>query len=538
MNFRQISLIGLVLPLTVFAQNPEILGNAQGWAQKDLSIRGSSYTGAGISINDLNLKAPYSAHYNEELPFPADLLSAPETKTGLDNASGHPVGTVAYNIVPQADTLTAGMRIGTRERYQASLSGQAAGIGVFAEGEQARRIDYDANGLDRFSAGAYLQHEVSDWQLDVIGGHQQKEFGAQGYFGIPSDVYAEERLDDTLILASATRGDLDDSFMRATAAWRQFDNRYRIPVSNYVNDVQSGFGAVVLEGRTIEIQNIALNLRGDVEHEQIDGDIGTHDRTRGAVLILPQFTYEHFRITAGLNSVFQSDESAEWLPQAGIEWFATDNSTLYASYSESVQQPDFQMLYSSGPFQAGNSALHMQRSQKTELGVRQFTSASLDWRAAVFHRRLENASDWVANTATDLGTVNVSGLESEISYYPSDELKLRAFYQWIHKDDTPAGGLYETDYPEHVLYVSGYWQLTPEFTLFIAQHLRQQTANTARTSSDFGADASVGLHWFPHFANNARLSFAVENLWDSDFQAIPGLKPAGQTVSTGITVTW
>ena len=97
---------------------------------------------------------------------------------------------------------------------------------------------------------------------------------------------------------------------------------------------------------------------------------------------------------------------------AGIDWFATDNSQVYAAYSETVQQPDFQTLES-------ESSLQQQKSQTTALGFRQFLSASLDWHAAAFHRRLENASDWIVGTATDLGTLNVAGAESGISYYPS-----------------------------------------------------------------------------------------------------------------------
>ncbi|MBT8042238.1 MAG: TonB-dependent receptor, partial [Pontiella sp.] len=176
----------------------------------------------------------------------------------------------------------------------------------------------------------------------------------------------------------------------------------------------------------------------------------------------------------------------------------------------------------------------------------QFVSASLDWRAAAFHRRIEHASDWTKNsaadvawTATDLGTLDVLGVESEISFYPSDELELSAFYQWIEKDDYAFyAGLYELDYPEHLLNVSGRWKITPAFELFAVQTLRYQTDNKARAGSDFGADASVGLHWLPHLDHTARLSLVVDNLWDSDFQAVPGLKPVGQTVSTGITVTW
>ena len=509
------SLLFLLAPMIVFAQNPEILVNAQGWAQTDLSIRGSSYTGAGISLNGLPLKAPYSAHYNSEIPFPSSLLSAPEAQTGLDNISGHLIGTAAYQISRKENHLQAAASIGTKEHYTASISGQAEGVGAFAEWEKARRIDYSANDLERHSAGAYLQHVVNDWQIDVIGAHQQKEFGAQGYYGNPS--YTELTVDDSLLFVGATKGDLDDAFLRASSAFRQMT----------IDDIDSRHGAVAIEGRTMEIQHIAFNLRGNVENEYADGN----DRTRGTVLILPEARFERSVFKAGLNTIFQTAESAEFLPQAGFDWFTTDNSTLYASYSENVQQPDFRTVQN-------NPLLQQQRVQNTEVGFRQFVSARLDWRAAAFHRRLEHASDWIAGAATDLGTLNVAGLESEISFYPSEALELRAFYQWIHKDNDLTGGLYETDYPEHMLNMAGFWVFAPDFTLFAAQRLRYQAANPARTSSDFGAEASLGLHWSPPFANNARLSLLVDNLWGTNFQAIPGLKPTARTVSTGITVTW
>ncbi len=61
-------------------EDPVVLVNSQGWAQHDLSIRGSSYTGAGVSINGLNLKVPYSAHFNAELPLFGNLLSTPSAQ--------------------------------------------------------------------------------------------------------------------------------------------------------------------------------------------------------------------------------------------------------------------------------------------------------------------------------------------------------------------------------------------------------------------------------------------------------------------------
>ena len=495
-------------------EDPVVLINSQGWAQHDLSIRGSGYTGAGISLNGLNLKSPYSAHFNAELPILGSLLSSPKTQTGIRNVSGHLVGTAAYNTVPQVASLQAGAGIGTKEHYQTTLSGHTGSVGGFLDWEKARQIDYDANDLGRIAGGAHAQHFHNDWQLDLIGAHQQKEFGTQGYYG---GGLADQRIDDSLIFLGAMRGDLDDIFLRASTAFRQMD----------IDAADSRYAALALEGRTLEVQHVALNLRGDVENEYADG----RDRTRGSVMILPVARLERFKLSAGLNTTFQTAESTDFLPMAGVDWFATDNSTVYTTYSENIQQPDYYTLNY-------NPLLQQQKTHNSELGFRQFVSGSLDWQAAAFHRRQENASDWNGVTATDLGTLNVVGLESELSYYPSANLDIRAFYQWVHKDNNATDRFYELDYPEHMFNFSGQWRFTPELQLFAAQILRYQTDNDVRTSNNFGANASVGLHYLPRFANNARLSLRMKNLWGSDFEPVPGLKPLGRTIFTEITVVW
>ena len=247
-----------------------------------------------------------------------------------------------------------------------------------------------------------------------------------------------------------------------------------------------------------------------------------------------------------MNSVFQTDESAEWLPQAGIDFFATDNLKLYASYSETIQQPDYQTLYYTGPYRIGNENLQLQKVHNSEVGFHQFVSARFDWGASVFQRRQKHAMDWTKATsastqwaATDLGTLDVLGIDAALNFRASDALTLQFYYQWVEKDDYEFyAGLYELDYPEHLLGFSGQWQVSREFLLFAVQNLRYQTDNNVRDDNDFGAEASLGLHYDPRFAKNVRLSFLVENLWGSDFQAVPGLKPRPASVFTGITVAW
>ena len=133
--------------------------------------------------------------------------------------------------------------------------------------------------------------------------------------------------------------------------------------------------------------------------------------------------------------------------------------------------------------------------------------------------------------------MDVGGIEAELTFYPSDTLELKTFYQWITKDDYDFyAGLYETDYPEHLLAVSGQWRPSAEIRVFASQSLRYQTDNSVREHRDFGPNASLGLHWFPRFAHNTRLSFLVDNLWGTDFQPLPGLKAPKRTVSTAVSI--
>ena len=340
-----------------------------------------------------------------------------------------------------------------------------------------------------------------------------------------------QQIDDRLIFLGATRGDLDDAYFRASGLYRDIRNQFLFSTIPSYSDIDSRNFSAAIEGRTMEIQHIALNLRGDIEHDRVSGDISNDDRTRGSILIMPEARFEHLVFKAGLNSVFQIEESAEFLPLAGIDWFVTENGRIFLAYSETEQQPDYQIL-------ENNPDLQQQLSQNTEIGFRQFLSENSDWKIGAFFRSLENANDVIGAAATDLGRLNISGLDTAIGYYPSENLELKAFYQWVYKDNEIENGLYETDYPEHMINLSAYWRFLEQFALQFSQTTRYQAENTQRTSDDFGALATLGLHYEPSFAKNVRLSFLVDNLWGSNFQSIPGLKPRPTTVFTGLAVNW
>ncbi len=180
MNIRQIGLIGLILPLAGFAQNPAILINHQGLAQRDLSIRGSSYAGTGISLNGITLKVPYSAHYHAEWPRYGPLASDAQMQWGPDAVSGGLVGTAAYTTRPLQPQSINTVGIGTKERYRATTYGSSENIGGDIDWGKGRGGDYDAKDLDRLTGGAFVEFVQNDWQGGIPTARPNQQKGAPG----------------------------------------------------------------------------------------------------------------------------------------------------------------------------------------------------------------------------------------------------------------------------------------------------------------------------------------------------------------------
>jgi iron complex outermembrane receptor protein len=146
----------------VLNSEPGVVLSSQGGSQNDLSVRGSSFSGAGLSLGGMTLNNPQTEHFNAELPLPASMLSRPGVQTGLDNQGGHLVGTVGFDLLPITGTKQLEAGFGSDHRDWQSLLIQqmltdTLGIGVFAGRESASGVDYYDNDFDRKYLGGHLQ---------------------------------------------------------------------------------------------------------------------------------------------------------------------------------------------------------------------------------------------------------------------------------------------------------------------------------------------------------------------------------------------
>ena len=98
---------------------------------------------------------------------------------------------------------------------------------------------------------------------------------------------------------------------------------------------------------------------------------------------------------------------------------------------------------------------------------------------------------------------------------------------------------YALNYARQRLTAAFILTLTPSFELRLDNILRVQEPDALRTQG--GNDAltsSLGLTWHPPGLRNLELTLAVDNLWDSAFQSVPGVPASRRQLSFGATYGW
>jgi outer membrane receptor for ferrienterochelin and colicin len=168
-------------------------------------------------------------------------------------------------------------------------------------------------------------------------------------------------------------------------------------------------------------------------------------------------------------------------------------------------------------------------------------------RVAGFHRRSRNTVDWVLATpgaprwtATDIGIVDTTGVELEVATSISDALDIRCLYGWLDKDEDMAvyASRYVLDYAEHMVKLAATWRATERLRFVATQVLRWQAENPRRTGDDAAALGTLSCFLRPWKTDAVEVAVSVDNMWDDDFEILPGQKVGGSRVSASLALRW
>tara|TARA_R100000027_G_scaffold42924_4_gene32196 strand:+ start:6589 stop:8415 length:1827 start_codon:yes stop_codon:yes gene_type:complete len=550
-----------------FDPRVDVQGRLFNEAQADVTIRGGTFESTGFVLGAATLLDPQTGHYSAEIPVPTGMLLDPSIQTGAANTLGSfnsTAGSIRWGWAPVYEggkiLLGFSQHDGNTQELQGgvgiaedSWGGQWLVDGNFSHSQGDGDLDYADHQFHRYAGR--IQRASATTQTDFFAGYQHKVFGLQNLYAAPYDSYEKEDVETQLYLLNHRYTPDDDQWIELTGYYRynkdDYDfNRFSPDSGNpFQHDTNVGGGAV--KGAQ-PVGDYQLIYGAEVYTESIDSTsltYGPYDsQVLGSVSLAGRRSWETdsgvWTALLGANWDDSNHFEGELLPVSRLEFQQIDEVgdgwNVYADASGASQVPGYTAVASSpsGGIFRGNSSLGRETSWSFSLGGGVDEGPwSLD--AATFARRDDNLSDWTyqadsgaARTANPID-LWVYGLEL-ISQYGWDSGSLSVGYAWLEKDEDYGStevdaSFYALNYPEHRVTFTLQWDLTTWLALQTDTEWRLQRENLLRESNDTALLTDLALRFQTQAIPGAELWIGVWNLWDDDFQEVPGVPREGQT---------
>jgi hypothetical protein len=566
-------------PISNLAFNPRVDLQARNIeeAQADLTIRGGIFENTGFRVGGINLFDPHTGHYATEIPISPRMLTAPEVHVGSTNALlgfNSTVGTLDYDwrVIESGGQLS--LAAGNYGFNRQSLYQGWSNVHSFseqwvlnAELESARSesdgtIQYGDHDFDRSSARIQLLGPQS--QTDFFAGYQAKFFGWPGMYTANENNFETETLKTKLIYASHQQSYGSDSNIRFTSYLREHSDyyvywRYRPGVYNATH--KSRVYSTAFSGKHSFNDQFSLNHATQVLADSINSTTLNRtftDRAYVKLSLLPEYRVEYdqqhsLTYRAGFSWDDNSQNQGQFSPLADVTWQKTyENGDLdqwYLAFAQSSQVAGYGAIAgseTSGLFRS-HADLDREVSNNLELGAKLQRS---DWMAsiALFYRWDQDLVDWtyavnnIGGRSANNVDIKTLGLECLVSK-EWESLQVLASYALLDKSEDYGladvdASFYALNYAEHRATLGLIWSPLDTLQLRVDNEWRHQAENSIRSGSDNVLFTHLSLSVYPTQLPEVELFLAVDNLWNTEFEDIPGTVGKGRQFSAGLNYFW
>lgn len=574
------------MPVSALRYDPRVDVQARNLAegQADVSIRGGIFENTGFKLGALNLYDPQTGHYFAEIPIAPAMLGAPDLLTGTSNAFGGfnaTVGTVSYQWRPIKTTGTAALSAGEydtnrEEIYQGFLmpltAETAASTGIssvgadfsFARSESDGSVPYGDHRFIRYNGRVQLQSAIG--QTDFVAGYQSKFFGWPNLY-TPYGVNETENLQTTLFALNHRKNYGDGDYVQFGAYWRR--NRDDYEYNRFVPGLYNPYL------HTTWVYGVGLEGRESYGSEGLALDYSANamfDHLKSTSLVYGHFNHrDYYKFTLLPSKTWRTDNASEFVLKAGGTFDDTNKDSsafspvvemdyltkvtdqgvrkIYFSYAKSTQVASYTALNSSpssGLFR-GNADLGRSKSHNLEVGASMPVG---EWLAqtAVFWRFDDSLVDWTYKQGVNARTANpvdidTAGIELTMtrSWGP---IQTVFGYTALTKDAdygtaSVDASFYALNYAKHRLTAAVVARLGNGFELRLDNEARVQQKNQLRKSPhDEVLISAIGLCYRPPVLPSLILNAQVDNLWNANFEEVPGTPGSRRVASVGVLYAW
>lgn len=401
--------------------------------QSDLYIRGGSFDQTLLLIDGIKVEDVQTGHHTMNLSLPLSVIKRIEIIKGpASRIFGQNAFTGAVNIVTKdapENSLVTKVQAGSFQQFKAEAtasvnmesSSHIVHVGKNFSNGYRENTDFDNNAFFVKS-----QFNKKSFPINVIAAYNDRKFGANGFYGLPSATEQYEETQATLIGFSTVIKNGKFTW-KPRLYWRRNEDEYIYIRSNpsiYRNLHITNKFAAELNGS----YSSSLGVTGfGVEFSKYyigSNRLGDNQREIASVFLEQRFQFfnQVVDVTPGIAASYFSDFDNKFFPGMDIGVKVNDKVRVYGNIGYTYRVPTYTDLYYIGPQAIGNENLQAEEAVSEEVGVK-YHSNRFDFSLVGFNRDSKNLIDYVRVDPSDtvfvplnVQDVTTKGFESQLDY--------------------------------------------------------------------------------------------------------------------------
>lgn len=501
--------------------------------QQDLSIRGSIFEDNNIFIDGVKINNSQTGHFSAEIPLILE---------DIDFIQADPNTNSVYFVTKEPDNKSFIKSVfGEHAFFQQSASlgfkvkDFKTNISLQKEISSGDKQDRDFN-VKTVSFRSLW--DKTSFRLKFLGAVSNKDFGAANFYS--SSFNQEGETTDQRIFILTLENYLSHKSIVTNLFYKRYADHfflirhnpsyYQNYHTNYLFGAKTAFNFdnglfSELEIREEKITSTNLNSRS---REQQKISFGFKEKQIYGFSVMSKYSLYNYDYLGFINSFSLS-----------LYWKKKLDLIPYFRFCYDFRVPSFTELYYNSPSNIGNSQLKEQKYDNYELGVKWMLNERLSSKLAFFYRDQRSVIDWVKNSpanpwqAVNVGNIQTKGVEiSSRMSFNSDTLKAVSLgYTYLELDK-------KNDF---------------NYSKYLFNYLRHKATmmldlNVFRNDLILAASFNKPLSKNAYFLCDLRLSrqitaktkvfFDINNLFNTDYEELSGIKADGRWVKFGLMINF
>ncbi|WP_026916042.1 TonB-dependent receptor [Christiangramia portivictoriae] len=521
------------------------------------SVRGTGASQTAVVWNGININSQFTGQtdFNTINSKTFDDISLRPGGGSVLYGSGAIGGTIHLNNslrFNNANSVFVYAGAGSFDTYQASGNFQASNettalnislSGIRSANDYAYPVDGFKNenaDFDNIALNTSIGHWLAeDHLLKFYSSLYQGNRGFSGTVFIDSNSKYEDRNSRNLLEYKAFFGKFTSSlkFALLSEEFKYYENR---------NSMDHSFGSAETGIIKYDLKygifdDAYLNLIADYIKIDAEGSgIENQQRESSGVALLYNQSLKDFQYDLSLRIEETSDFKSPLLFSVGSKYQLTNNYLLRFNISKNYRIPTFNDLFW---LQGGNQDLQPENSLQSEIGV-DFRNKKLEINATVFYIDLENLIRWIPDENGVWQPVNTKsaynyGLELFASWkqdFDHSTLKIDGTYAFTRSIDRSNGNqmIYT---PFHKATTQASYTIS-NWNLFTRSLYNGKIFTSADNNYELDsyAIADFGISHQLSAKPELRIGAEVNNLFNKDYQSLPGRYMPGRSFKTFLTI--